>query len=185
MADSGLKEVWIGAESGSQKILDAMDKGTSIKQIEDATRLLKEKKVRVAFFIQFGYLGETKEDVQKTIQMIKDLKPDNIGVSVSYPLPETPFYEKVKHQFKGKTNWKDSDDLAIMFQATFNQKYYKKLYRFCHKEFRKSQGFQNLKKGFQNPFKLNRFELRSIASLFYYTPSSLIDRAQLSFMENK
>ncbi len=185
MADSGLEEVWIGAESGSQKILDAMDKGTSIKQIEDATKLLKNKHVRVAFFIQFGYLGEDKEDIKKTIKMIKDCKPDNIGVSVSYPLPDTPFYEKVKHQFKGKSNWNDSDDLAIMFQATFNQKYYRKLHRFCHKEFRKSQGFDNLATIFRNPFKLNKPKLKSIILLFYYVPSSLFDGIQLSLMENK
>jgi len=185
MAESGLEEVWIGAESGSQKILDAMDKGTSIKQIEDATKLLKDKGVSVAFFIQFGYLGETKEDIQKTIQMIKDFKPDNIGVSVSYPLPETPFYEKVKHQFKNKSNWSDSDDLAIMFQATFNQKYYRKLHRYCHKEFRKSQGLDNLIKGFRNPFKLNKFKIKSIISTIYYVPSSLVDKIQLSLMENK
>ena len=96
LAESGLEEVWVGAESGSQAILDAMDKETTVEQIYEATRLLKEKNVRVAFFIQFGYLDETQEDIQKTIKMIKELVPDNIGVSVSYPLPGTKFYEKVK-----------------------------------------------------------------------------------------
>ena len=89
LVESGCEEVWIGAESGSQKILDAMDKGTSIEQIKQATKLLKEKNIRVAFFIQYGYSGETKEDISKTITLIKTLLPDNIGVSVSYPLPGT------------------------------------------------------------------------------------------------
>ena len=73
LAESGLKEVWIGAESGSQKILDAMDKGTTIEQIEEATQKLKKHHIRVAFFIQFGYLGEEKKDIDLTIKMIQRL----------------------------------------------------------------------------------------------------------------
>ncbi|MEM6725308.1 MAG: radical SAM protein, partial [Bacteroidota bacterium] len=102
LADAGLQQVWIGAESGSQKILDAMDKGTTIDQIHQATKLLKEKGVQVCFFLQFGYLGEEKEDIQKTIDMMLELMPHDIGVSVSYPLPGTGFYETVKAQLKDK-----------------------------------------------------------------------------------
>ena len=69
LADSGLHEVWIGAESGSQKILDAMDKGTKVEQIYEATRLLKSKGVRICFFLQFGYLKESMEDIDKTIKI--------------------------------------------------------------------------------------------------------------------
>lgn len=136
LVDSGLSEVWIGAESGSQKILDAMDKGTTLLQIEAATKLLQSKGVRVAYFLQFGYLGETKDDIQQTIDMLMTNLPDDIGVSVSYPLPGTPFYEKVKSQLTDKANWTDSDDLALMFQNTFNQNYYKALHRYIHKKFR-------------------------------------------------
>ncbi|MEM9022427.1 MAG: radical SAM protein, partial [Bacteroidota bacterium] len=120
LAESGLEEVWVGAESGSQKILDAMDKGTSVEQIYEATRLLQKKGVRVAFFLQFGYLGETREDVQKTIDMVLELMPDDIGISVSYPLPGTGFYEKVKMDLGEKANWTDSDELAMMFRGTFD-----------------------------------------------------------------
>lgn len=178
LVESGLEEVWIGAESGSQKILDAMDKGTTIAQIEESTKLLQRKNVNVAFFIQYGYLGENKEDINKTIALIRRLKPANIGVSVSYPLPKTPFYEKVKQQFTGKENWKDSDDLALLFKSTFNEAYYRKLQRYTHKEFRKTQGFSYLKKGH---FLKN---LRAIALLGYYIPSAFMDRISLAKMEN-
>jgi anaerobic magnesium-protoporphyrin IX monomethyl ester cyclase len=73
-----------------------MDKGTKVEQIYEATRLLKQKNIRVAFFLQFGYLDENQEDIHKTIQMVKELMPDNIGISVSYPLPGTPFTRKSK-----------------------------------------------------------------------------------------
>lgn len=172
LADSGLEEVWVGAESGSQAILDAMDKNTTVSQIYEATKLLKEKNIRVAFFIQFGYLGETKDDIYKTINMIKELVPDNIGVSVSYPLPETKFYEKVKDDLKLKANWADSDDLAMMFKGTYSTAFYRKLQRYVHKEYRKSQGLHNLRF-----FKIDKF--KSILKLIYYIPSAFYDKLLL------
>ncbi len=183
LAESGLEEVWVGAESGSQKILDAMDKGTQVEQIYEATRILKQKNIRVAFFIQFGYLGESKNDIEKTVQMIKQLLPDNLGISVSYPLPGTPFYEKVKDDLKLKANWTDSDDLAMMFQGTYNSKYYKKLHRYVHKEYRKSQAIDNFKTILKNPLKLSTTRLRSMILYFYYFPASLFDRLLLKNMQ--
>lgn len=182
--ESGLIEVWVGAESGSQKILDAMDKGTQVSQIYEATKLLKEKGIKVAFFIQFGYLGETKNDIAKTIDMIKELVPDNLGVSVSYPLPGTPFYEKVKDDLKLKANWTDSDDLAMMFQGSFNSKYYKKLHRYVHKEYRKSQAISNVKSVLKRPGAISGTKLRSIALYFYYLPTSMLDRFLLNKMQH-
>lgn len=184
LAESGLEEVWVGAESGSQAILDAMEKDTKVEQIYDATRLLKAKNVRVAFFIQFGYLGETKSDIAKTIAMIKDLVPDNIGVSVSYPLPGTKFYDKVKDDLQLKANWTDSDDLAMMFEGTYSTVYYRKLQRYVHKEYRKSRAILFVKSAFNNPLSLNWSKLRAILLYFYYAPSSIIDKITLRKMEH-
>jgi len=184
LAESGLKEVWVGAESGSQKILDAMDKGTQVEEIYTATRLLQNKNIKVAFFIQFGYLDETKEDIAKTVSMIKELLPDNLGISVSYPLPGTKFYDKVKDDLQLKANWIDSDDLAMMFQGTFNSAYYKKLHRYVHKEYRKSQAIAYFKKAFSNPLSVSKGQLRGMALYFYYLPSSLVDRFVLQQMQH-
>lgn len=180
LAESGLEEVWVGAESASQKILDAMDKGTKVEEIYEATRLLKSKKIKVAFFLQFGYLGETQEDIQKTIAMVKELQPDNIGISVSYPLPGTKFYDKVKGDLLLKANWTDSDDFDMMFQGTYHSNYYRKLQRFVHKEFRKIQGINNLKN-----FSFSSGKMLSILKLGYYIPSSFIDKKILEKLENE
>lgn len=136
LSKAGCSEVWIGAESGSQKILDAMDKGITLSQIKKSRELLKENNITAAFFIQFGYPGEEKEDIRLTIEMLKSLLPDNIGISVSYPLPGTIFYDNVKNQLSEKTNWKDSDDLDTMYKATFPRKYYKHLQRYAHYTYR-------------------------------------------------
>lgn len=184
LADSGLEEVWIGAESASQKILDAMDKGTKVSQIYEATKLLKARGIRVAFFLQFGYLGESLEDIGKTVRMVRELAPDNIGVSVSYPLPGTKFYEKVRDQLGEKANWSDSDDLDLMFKGSFKSKYYKRLQRFVHKEFRKAQGMRNLRAVASNPLRLSIRKIKSIAKLGYYIPGAYADTLLLKRMQD-
>jgi anaerobic magnesium-protoporphyrin IX monomethyl ester cyclase len=183
LAESGADTVWVGAESGSQKILDAMEKGTTVQQIHSATKLLKSKGIKTAFFLQFGYLGEQKEDIQKTIDMVLELLPDDIGISVSYPLPGTVFYEKVEDDLKTKANWTDSDDLAVMFQSTYPPQFYKKLHRYVHKVYRKKQGINTIKKLFLKPATINRRKLRSALLTFYYIPSSMIDSVKLRKLE--
>lgn len=183
LAESGADTVWVGAESGSQKILDAMDKGTSVEQIYEATYLLKKNGIQPAFFLQFGYLGENKEDIDKTIKMVLDLMPEEIGISVSYPLPGTKFYDNVKEQLKEKANWTDSDDLALMYKGTFSPSYYKKLHRYVHKVYRKKQSRLNLTQILFDPLNLNRKKIRSAMSLAYYYPMSLIDSIQLKRLE--
>lgn len=136
LAASGCNDVWMGAESGSQKILDAMDKGTTIEQIITARQLLREHGIKASYFIQYGYPGETVSDIHKTLNLIHDTLPDDIGISVSYPLPGTKFYDTVKEQLKNKTNWKDSDDLDMMFLNLYPRHFYKQLHRYTHYYYR-------------------------------------------------
>ncbi|HSM72539.1 MAG TPA: radical SAM protein, partial [Anaerolineales bacterium] len=119
LAKAGCKTVWIGAESGSQKILNAMEKGDKVEDIYRAASLLRENGIEVGFFLQFGYPGESWGDVQKTLKMVRECAPDDIGVSVSYPLPGTKFYERVKVEMGAKQNWTDSQDLAMLYQGPF------------------------------------------------------------------
>lgn len=174
LAESGADTIWVGAESGSQKILDAMDKGTTVDQIYTAARLMKQQGIKVAFFLQFGYLGETQADIDATIQMVLDLMPDEIGISVSYPLPGTKFYEKVKDQLMEKQNWSDSDDLALMFESTFNNRFYKELHRYVHSVYRKHKGYDCLRKLFASPLRLTYKDLRAGLATLYYVPSSFV-----------
>jgi anaerobic magnesium-protoporphyrin IX monomethyl ester cyclase len=120
---AGCEIVWMGAESGSQKILNAMEKGTQVEQIIEATQRLKAAGIKVAFFLQFGYPGETSEDIEKTLQLVRDCMPDDVGMSVSYPLPGTKFYENIEAQLGDKKNWTDSADLAMMYQGPFTNDY--------------------------------------------------------------
>jgi anaerobic magnesium-protoporphyrin IX monomethyl ester cyclase len=131
---SGCTEVWMGAESGSQKILNAMDKGTRLEQIPQARENLRQQGIRACYFLQFGYPGETWDDIQTTIDLVRDTRPDDIGVSVSYPLPGTKFFKRVQAQLGTKTNWSDSEDLSMIFQGSYTGEFYRALHDALHAE---------------------------------------------------
>jgi anaerobic magnesium-protoporphyrin IX monomethyl ester cyclase len=171
LAESGCSDVWMGAESGSQKILDAMDKekildamdkGTTVEQIIAARHLLKKHGIKASFFLQFGYPGENVDDIKKTIALIEQTMPDDIGVSVSYPLPGTVFYDRVKSDLSGKSNWTDSDEMAMMFKNTYSPQFYKQLHRYIHNHYRlrKLQGSRS---------RFSASGLKRIVSLAFYT----------------
>jgi anaerobic magnesium-protoporphyrin IX monomethyl ester cyclase len=134
LAAAGAEEVWLGVESGSQKILDAMDKGTRVEQVRSATRTLKAHGIRACWFIQLGYLGEEWDDVLMTRDLIREERPDDIGVSVAYPLPGTKFHERVRAQLGAKQNWADTDDLAMLFRGTYGTDFYRRLRVALHHE---------------------------------------------------
>jgi len=131
---AGCAEVWMGVESGSQQILDAMDKGTLVSEVPRARENLRKNGIRACFFLQFGYPGETLRDIQKTIKLVRETRPDNIGVSVSYPLPGTKFYERVRAGLGEKTNWEDSEDLSMMFRGAYGTEFYRALHDALHAE---------------------------------------------------
>jgi len=132
LSAAGCAEVWLGAESGSQRVLSAMNKGITVEEILTARARLQAEHIRVGFFIQIGYLGEQLEDLLATRELIERARPDDVGVSVSYPLPGTPFYEQVKAQLGTKTHWQESDDLEMMFHGTYRSEFYRAVRALLH-----------------------------------------------------
>jgi radical SAM superfamily enzyme YgiQ (UPF0313 family) len=143
---AGAQRVWVGAESGSQKILDAMEKGTRVEDIYATAQRLHAAGIEVGFFLQFGYPGETRADIERTLQMIRDCQPDDVGMSVSYPLPGTRFYTAVQHELGSKQNWQDSEDLAMLYNGPFSTAFYRWLHRVLHREFRAQRAWAALQR---------------------------------------
>ncbi|MGD9489660.1 MAG: radical SAM protein [Calditrichaceae bacterium] len=170
LARSGCAEIWMGVESGSQKILDAMDKDTTIEQIIEANRILKKHGIKTGFFLQYGYPGEDIGDIKKTLELIRRCKPDHIGISVSYPLKGTPFYEKVHAMMGEKKNWEDSGDLALMYPGKFHPDFYRALHKYTHHYF----GFLSL---FRDQSIYNR--LRRLAAQSRHLPGMFKYRVQM------
>ncbi|HUL01856.1 MAG TPA: radical SAM protein, partial [Gemmatimonadales bacterium] len=134
LARAGCEEVWMGVESGSQQILDAMDKGSTVEQARAATRLLKAQGIRACWFIQLGYPGEGWSEILLTRDVVRDERPDDIGVSVAYPLPGTEFYARVEEQLSAERHWRTSEDLAMLFQGTYATPFYRTIRDLLHEE---------------------------------------------------
>ena len=133
---AGCAEVWMGAESGSQKILDAMEKGIAVADIHEARANLRREGIRACFFLQFGYPGEEWNEIGETLRMVRETAPDDVGISVSYPLPGTRFHQIVADQLGARANWRDSGDLSMMFQGAYSTEFYRALADAVHLEVR-------------------------------------------------
>jgi anaerobic magnesium-protoporphyrin IX monomethyl ester cyclase len=167
LASAGCRMVWMGAESGSQRILDAMEKGVRVEQIREAARLLHSRGIGLGLFLQFGYPGEMWEDIEATRQLVRDTAPEDIGISVSYPLPGTKFYDRVRAELGQKQNWFDSNDLAMMYRATYAPEFYRQLHRVVHHEFRAVRQKRVLGRLAQSPLSARPADLRRAASWLY------------------
>jgi anaerobic magnesium-protoporphyrin IX monomethyl ester cyclase len=175
---AGCEIVWVGAESGSQKILDAMDKGTRVEQIYAAARNLHAQGINIAFFLQFGYPGEERNDIEATLRMVRECEPDDIGMSVSYPLPGTKFYENVKIQLGEKRNWLDSGDFEMMYRGPYSSDFYRQLHVVLHREFRSSKTWRELRKSKGRAVQLRR-KVRDVASMVYNRAMLPVERRKL------
>jgi radical SAM superfamily enzyme YgiQ (UPF0313 family) len=176
---AGCRMLWMGAESGSQKVLDAMEKGLRVEDIRNASRLLRSAGIDVGFFLQFGYPGETWDDIEATLQLARELEPSDIGVSVSYPLPGTRFYERVQAQLGIKQNWVDSSDLSTMYKATYAPEVYRGVHGLVHHEFRARTSAHALRALFKAPWAARPRHARRAASWIYNRAALAIKRRRV------
>jgi anaerobic magnesium-protoporphyrin IX monomethyl ester cyclase len=131
---AGCAEIWMGVESGSQKILDAMKKSLKLSAVYAARERLAAAGIRACYFLQLGYPGEGWPEICETVQLVRRTRPDDIGVSLSYPLPGTGFFDRVQAQLGRKRNWVDSDDLCTIHIASYSDNFYHALRDALHAE---------------------------------------------------
>jgi anaerobic magnesium-protoporphyrin IX monomethyl ester cyclase len=179
LAAAGCRMLWMGAESGSQKVLDAMEKGLRVDDIRQASRLLKTAGIDVGFFLQFGYPGETWDDIEATLQLTRELEPADIGVSVSYPLPGTRFHDRVRRELGEKQNWIDSSDLSTMYRATYAPEVYREVHGLVHHEFRARKSKNALTALARSPWAMRPGHLRRAASWIYNRAALALTRRRV------
>ena len=124
----------MGVESGSQKILNAMSKGIKLSAVHAARRRLARAGISAGYFLQFGYPGEGWPEILETIALVRETRPDDIGVSISYPLPGTLFFERMQAQLGRKRNWTESGDLCALHTAAYQDSFYHALRDALHAE---------------------------------------------------
>lgn len=124
LADMGCYRLWIGAESGSQRILDAMDRRTNIERVREMTRLLQQHGIETGMFIMLGYEGETEEDLEATVDHLKQSNPDIFLTTVAYPIKGTSYYREVESRVLARLPWEQRTDRDLTVAGRHSKRYY-------------------------------------------------------------
>lgn len=124
LKDTGCFRVWIGAESGSQTILDAMDRKVNIDQVNKLIVYAKKIGIESGTFIMLGYPGETEEDIHLTLKHLKSANPDYFTITLAYPIKGTPLYKETEATQIKLSTWAKTTDHDIDFKRSFPRFYY-------------------------------------------------------------
>lgn len=124
LAEMGCWRIWIGSESGSQRLLDAMDRRVTVEQVQSVTRAARERGIEVGMFLMWGYEGETEEDIAATVEHVKRAGPDVFLTTVSYPIKGTAYYEEIEDRLALDQEWARSTDRDFVVQGRPPREYY-------------------------------------------------------------
>lgn len=125
LRELGCERIWIGSESGSQRILDAMERGVSVEQVRRAVKLAQQHGIRVGMFLMWGYEGEEIEDIAATVEHVKLSSPDIFFTTVSYPIQGTPYFDRVKDKVQMPIAWADASDRDYVISNRHDKAYYR------------------------------------------------------------
>ena len=125
LAGLGCFRVWIGSESGSQRILDAMQRGVKVEQVRDAVSLCKQNGIQTGMFLMWGYESEDIADIEATVNHVKQCRPDVFFTTVSYPIKGTPYFDKVASRLVNIGEWKASTDREIRIRGRHSETFYR------------------------------------------------------------
>jgi radical SAM superfamily enzyme YgiQ (UPF0313 family) len=160
LKESGCFRVWIGAESGSQKIIDAMDRRVKIEQVQKMIRLSKKYGIETGTFIMLGYPGETEKDIEDTIRHLISSDPDHFTITIAYPIKGTEFFHDTEKIQINSFDWEKNSDRERDFTRTYPPGYYKFAIRRVVNEFR----YHRKINGGSNRVDSMKFKTKSLAA---------------------
>jgi radical SAM superfamily enzyme YgiQ (UPF0313 family) len=155
LKESGCFRIWIGAESGSQEIIDKMDRRVKVEQVREMIQLAKSCGIEAGTFIMLGYPGETKKHIRETIRHLQLSDPDHYTVTITYPIKGTMLYSEVENSILTPVSFSENTDRDIDFKRVHSKKYYEYAVRWVYNEV---NGYRE-----KNP--LRRLQTRIKASL--------------------
>ncbi len=121
---AGCFRVWIGAESGSQKIIDAMDRRVDVNIVREMIQLAQTFSIEAGTFIMIGYPGETIDDINETIHHLKVSNPSSYTITKAYPIKGTRLFDDVEETMIYNFDWQTSTDRDRDFKRTYTSKFY-------------------------------------------------------------
>ncbi len=125
LKDLGCYRIWIGSESGSQRILDAMQRGVSVEQVRRAVKLAQKHGIEVGMFLMWGYEGEEIEDIAATVEHVKLTNPEVFFTTVSYPIKGTPYFDAVARKVHLPVAWDKATDRDYFIGGRKGKDYYR------------------------------------------------------------
>jgi radical SAM superfamily enzyme YgiQ (UPF0313 family) len=124
LAELGCFRVWIGSESGSQRVLDAMERGVTVEQVRRAVGLCRERGMQTGMFLMWGYEGENESDIEATVEHVKACAPDEYFTTVSYPIKGTPYYDEVGDRLLSPDDWARTTDREFKIRSRHSRRYF-------------------------------------------------------------
>jgi radical SAM superfamily enzyme YgiQ (UPF0313 family) len=158
LKETGCFRVWIGAESGSQRVIDLMDRRVDVNQVRDMIKLTKQFGIQTGTFIMLGYPGETEADIEETIKHLKESNPDHFTITVAYPIKGTELYQEVEASQTPDLDWTTTTDRQIDFERMYSRKYYD----YAVKHVISEVNYAKLK--YNNPFHWRRMKYKAVSS---------------------
>jgi anaerobic magnesium-protoporphyrin IX monomethyl ester cyclase len=134
LKEAGCIRIAFGAESGSQRVLEAMNKGTTVEQIRRTAELCRRFEIETHFYIMLGYPGEQWADIRKTANLLRDSRPDLFSSTIAYPLPGTQFYDEVQHRLLDAPDWDYTAENRLLFDREYSTRFYRWVQRWLHQE---------------------------------------------------
>jgi anaerobic magnesium-protoporphyrin IX monomethyl ester cyclase len=124
LAEMGCFRVWIGSESGSQRILDSMERGVTVEQVQSAVGLCRSNGIQTGMFLMWGYEGEEMEDIEATIQHVKQTDPDIFFTTVAYPIKGTPYSSQLVDRVESLKSWSVGSDRDVRIRGRHSRDFY-------------------------------------------------------------
>lgn len=125
LAEMGCARIWVGAESGSQRILDAMERGVTVEQVQFAVRAARRHGIEVGMFLMWGYDGETVDDIAATVEMVKRAEPDVFLTTVAYPIKSTPYFDALGDRVVATREWDAATDRDYDVRGRYSRELYR------------------------------------------------------------
>jgi len=160
LKEAGCFRIWIGAESGSQKIIDLMDRRVDVNHVKKMIQDTNALGIETGTFIMLGYPGETEEDIYTSIQYLKEANPTHYTITIAYPIKGTSLYQEVKNKITVQPNWETSTDREIDFERNYSRKYYDYAVKKVVNEVEFHR--ESAKSGSQNLVKILKLKTKSI-----------------------
>ena len=134
LAEMSCFRIWIGSESGSQRILDAMERGVTVQEVQTSVELCRSRGIQTGMFLMWGYEGEELEDIEATVEHVKRVRPDVFFTTVAYPIKGTPYFNDVAGRVSSTVSWTQGSDRDFRIRGRHSRSFYRSADELLHAE---------------------------------------------------